>query len=55
MVTSTRLTLGNHLWHLCFASVVQFECFHVLLGFGLFFVMFLILPTTIPVAPSPIR
>ena len=51
MVTSpTRPTLGNHLWHLCFANIVQFECFHVFL-----FLVLLALPTTMPVAPSPVR
>lgn len=34
----TRPKLGNHLWHFCFASIVQFERFHV--GFWGCFVLF---------------
>jgi len=43
--------LGNHLWHLCFASFVQFECFHMVV----FLCVLLTLPTTMLVASSPVR
>lgn len=50
VMSPTRPTLGNHLQHLCFASIVQFECYCVL-GFFLL----LTIPTTMPAAPSPVR
>lgn len=45
-----RPVLENHLWHLCFATIVQVECLHVL-----FCLVLLTLPRMVPVAQSPVR